>query len=90
MSDILVDKMVVTRKKHKCWGCAETFPAGTNLRYLVNVDGGDFAASYWCKTCNEYWQRFMYCDDEINMGDLKSNDPDVWCKIHESLLMGGI
>ena len=83
MREVLEQKIVKTRKDHKCWGCGELFLKGSKLEVLVAVEDSGIVRTYWCPTCREYWCRFMDNDDGINMGDLKSNDPEEWNKIHK-------
>lgn len=79
MTDFLQNKSVTTRKAHKCWGCGREFPKGSDLRYIVSVDQGEFGSSYWCEVCDECWNRQGYdTDDGINMGDMRHNDPEAW------------
>lgn len=78
MTSILTDKVVKTRKEHNCWGCGEKFKKGTNLRYQVDVDNGDFNKSYWCKVCDTTVEQ-EYCeqvDCGIGFGEVK--DYDSW------------
>jgi len=76
MADFLQNKMVTTRKEHRCFGCARQFPNGSQLKYTVSVDSGDFLASYWCPVCVEYMQRHMHHAEEIGMGDLNESGGD--------------
>jgi len=55
--DQLTLKTVKTRKSHNCWGCAKEYPAGTEMKYSVAVDGGDFSSCYWCDDCEEILSR---------------------------------
>ena len=72
---IISEKIVITRKPHKCWGCGREFPKGSKLQALNNVDGGEICTTYWCNTCQDFWSKFMQDDDEgINMGDLKQDE----------------
>ncbi len=66
-------KKVVTRKEHRCWGCGDTFPKGSNLEYTTYVDGGRISSAYWCDTCLKFLDETDFWDeqDEIDIGDLK-------------------
>ena len=46
------DKMVKTRKDHKCQGCMKNFPAGKQMRYIVNIWEGHFHYFYLCHKCD--------------------------------------
>jgi rubredoxin len=50
--DILSDKIVTTRKKHRCSACGRIFEAGTKMRTQVNTSDG---LQTWreCPTCQE-------------------------------------
>ena len=50
--DILSDKIVTTRKKHRCSACGRNFEAGTKMRTQVNTSDG---LQTWreCPTCQE-------------------------------------
>ena len=82
---VLDHKTVVTRKEHECWGCGRIFPAGSELKWIQSVDEGQFSELYWCATCREYWLAFMDYGDEIDIGDLRNNDPDGWEDVREEI-----
>ena len=50
--DTLRDKIVVTRKRHKCNACLRYFDKGTKMRTQVNIEDG---IQVWreCPTCTE-------------------------------------
>ena len=77
MSTVLRNKMVTTRKPHRCWGCLRKFPEGTKMTMNVTVDVIPFT-SYWCETCEEIineigWEEF---EDGIGRGDIISEYPE--------------
>ncbi|MFV5913324.1 hypothetical protein [Bacillus cereus] len=80
---VLDCKNVKIRKARHCWGCARKFEKGNTLQVVKSVDDDGFNSTYWCKTCNEYWDKNMNRDDEIGFGDLKSEDPEVWEEIRK-------
>ena len=61
--------IVVTRKAHRCWGCAGRFPAKSRMRSVSNVDGGSVFTSYWCKPCDDVYSDNM-AGEEIGYGEL--------------------
>ena len=71
-------KVVKTRKPCTCFGCARQFPAGSKLRKNTLADNGAIRTIAYCPVCDEYWDRYMEIDDMINMGDLKSEEPEQW------------
>ena len=82
MSERLSSKHVVTRKEHECWGCGILYPKKTEMHVINAVDDDkQFMTTYWCKVCQEYWDKNMSYGDEIDCGDLKFNDPEGWEKI---------
>jgi ribosomal protein S27AE len=50
--DILSDKIVTTRKKHRCSACGRVFGKGTKMQTQVNTSDG---IQVWrtCPTCTE-------------------------------------
>lgn len=76
--DFLLDKDVKIRKTQKCFGCAREFFKGSPLRFIKSVDNGEFSSSYWCKTCCNYWNKYMEYGDEISFGDLRLQDKEGW------------
>lgn len=62
--DILSDKIVTTRKSHKCDACGRLFPAGTKMNTQVNVYDG---IQTWrsCMTCYTLMLEFkdLFFDD---------------------------
>lgn len=89
MGDILENKNVKTRKQHNCWGCCRTFEPGSDMRYIKEVEEGDFKTSYWCKTCDEYSKRNHGTDEGIAFGELRSEDPDGWESVRKEIEYNG-
>ena len=55
MSDFYREKHVKkTRSEHRCLGCTEKIPKGSEALYLVAVFEGDFGAYHMCLTCMDY------------------------------------
>jgi len=74
------NKEVVTRKPHKCFGCAQEFPAGSKLNYCTTVDNGEFYHEYWCPVCEWVWGKYFGRDDDmVQLGE--------WDKCAENLAM---
>lgn len=55
MAVVLTDKVVRTRKPHKCWGCLREFPKGTRM-WLNVIDEKPLTAYYYCMTCDKLMQ----------------------------------
>lgn len=55
--DILSDKIVTTRKPHRCCACGRLFEKGTKMRTQVNTFDG---IQTWreCPTCQELLSKF--------------------------------
>ena len=70
--DQLSLKIVKIRKPHKCWGCTKEFPVGTEMKYSVIVDQGEFSSTYWCEKCEEFLDTLEYwqLEDGFAFGDL--------------------
>ena len=83
--DYLVNKDVITRKEHCCFGCGRKFPKGTKLIYSKAVNNVEFSSVYWCKTCSTYWNKYMTGYDEIGYGELKSEDTEGWESIRNEI-----
>jgi len=85
MSICFQDKTVKTRKPHRCFGCAKTYPAGSFLRYSSGVGEDGIWSTYFCSVCREIWDqihtldRFAY--ESILEGDLFAESPDEWLSI---------
>lgn len=81
MTDVLTDKVVVTRKSHQCWGCGDTYEKGSKMRYNTYAEDGTMFSAYWCETCNHIMQNhYDYWDlqDGVGFGDIKQNDLELW------------
>ncbi len=42
---------VVTRKRHECGSCMQTFPKGTRMMYAVGKTDGEIGSCYSCAAC---------------------------------------
>lgn len=64
-------KIVITRKEHKCWGCATKFPKGSHLSVNTSFEEGP-KTTYWCDPCAKYWDAYS-CEfrDGIYQGDFR-------------------
>lgn len=51
--DVLSEKIVVTRKPHRCDACQRKFDAGIKMSVQVNVFEGDINRWRTCETCTE-------------------------------------
>jgi len=79
VSDILHWKKVKTRKPHKCFGCAKTYPEKTEMIHAAYTDGGQAFGCYWCDTCVEYMHEYFASGDEVyRLGEIFDNDPEGW------------
>jgi len=69
----LKTKQVKIRKPHKCWGCMQLFPIGTEMEYNASTDGGEICSSYWCESCQKLLNEVDWTDfeDGIGFGELK-------------------
>lgn len=83
--DIISSKIVKTRKDHYCFGCARKILKGNKMQRVKSVDMGSVSTAYWCDVCQKYWNKYMYYDDEIGYGDLRSSDPNGWEEIKKSI-----
>ena len=86
--DHLRSKHVKTKKPHQCHGCAEIYPAGSKMEYVVHADQREILTSYWCETCETViagWESWQYdSGDGIGLGELKECD-ESWKDIHEEI-----
>lgn len=66
--EVVGRKIVLTRKPHRCFGCAREFTNGTKMERSCVVDGGEAWTCYLCSTCIDicremkYWDEFGYAD----------------------------
>lgn len=79
MIEVLTDKMVVTRKPHKCFGCVREIKKGERARYSVSVVDGEFGYAYLCEGCDEYIAELDHIDCENGffegqIGDMRSEE----------------
>ena len=84
---ILEQKTVTIRKPCRCFGCSREFQKGSRLQKITAVDQGEFLHYAWCEVCQEFWRKHMTYDEEINIGELKSEWPDEWEKIRAGIKM---
>lgn len=74
---VIAEKRVQTRKPHACFGCMTEYPAGSTLSRVTWKDD-DIRSYYWCDVCEALWcENFSY-DDEINVGEMRTEDPAAW------------
>lgn len=85
---VLQNKVVKTKKEHRCYGCNRTFDAGAMLKYIAEADSGKVYSTYWCQTCDVYWATYMDNGDEILCGDLKGYGGEMWESLRERIEEG--
>ena len=85
MSVCLTSKVVKTRKPHRCYGCYQSQPIGSLLRYESGTVDGGMWSRYMCEVCQEIWDAMHKEDpfayESIFEGDLFSECPDEWLAI---------
>ncbi|PGT89819.1 hypothetical protein [Bacillus thuringiensis] len=84
MATIMTDKPVKIRKERRCHGCARRFEKGSTLQVIKSVDEGKFYSDYWCKTCQNYWSKYMNDGEEIGCGELRSEDREAWEEVRKA------
>ncbi len=66
--DVVNKPISKTRKEHRCWGCAQIIPIGSECQRSATFDGGSVSSAYWCEWCQEvsaktdYWVFEDGCD----------------------------
>ena len=85
MATILESKDVKIRKERMCWGCGRNFEKGSELHVVKSVDGDGFSSTYWCRTCDSYWNAHMDAHDEICIGELRSEDKETWEEMRQKI-----
>ncbi|MGE5437503.1 MAG: hypothetical protein ACM3O3_09780 [Syntrophothermus sp.] len=55
------NKIVKTRKDHKCAFCSSVIPKGFNAEYNCGLYEGDFHSFYICEFCNKFIEEYN-CD----------------------------
>lgn len=66
--DILSQKLVNTRKPHKCEACGRTFPAETPMYRIATADSGTAFTDYVCTTCSTVMYKYDisdYCSGDL-------------------------
>src|SRR5579859_2237416 len=59
-------KLVVIRKKHKCFGCLRQFDVGTKIYKWADIYQEDFSHGYMCVACDaimQSWDKEDYNDN---------------------------
>ncbi|WP_340012406.1 hypothetical protein MHI32_11935 [Paenibacillus sp. FSL H7-0690] len=72
--DVLIDKLVKTRKFHRCFGCNETIPEKTDgIRFTKLANEGRVYSTYTCARCEEWIKNNhgYFEDGEYYRGDIK-------------------
>ena len=70
-SDFYHERKVKTRKAHKCEGCCDKFPPGTEMAYVTGVFEGEFFYAYLCVECRDYMQANPWeFEDGWSLGDV--------------------
>lgn len=78
-----------TKKPHKCFGCREKLPIGSNCFYISEVYEGNFGSHYLCRKCRNYldknpeFARESYGEGEIRDAILEDEE---WRKMREKFL----
>jgi hypothetical protein len=86
MNDIVIaQKIVKTRKEHRCWGCGTSYPAGTEMEHIVSVVEDTFGRAYYCKICvkvmEEHRKEIQYWDNgTIGYRELKQEFTEYYDK----------
>lgn len=47
-----------TRNQHRCMGCLEFIPAGSEARYISGKYSYEFYAGHLCKVCTDYMDKY--------------------------------
>lgn len=50
----LSNKIVVTKKPRRCFGCNTVYPVGSKMNKNFSVDGRDISSTYWCAICETF------------------------------------
>lgn len=66
----LAEKIVETRKNHRCFGCYRTIQPGERALRTVTVDGGYCYSIYTCADCQWHLDHCEGCQDAWRDGDL--------------------
>lgn len=63
-------KLVVTRKDHKCEGCFDIIPQGTETLHCKGRYDGDFYDYHMCLPCDNYISEYMDPIDGFTPGEI--------------------
>jgi hypothetical protein len=75
---LLKNKIVKIRGDKVCHGCGRKFKSGSSLEYQAYAEDGKIYSTYWCEICLQYWSEYMENDEDISVGDLRSEDFEAW------------
>lgn len=77
MTDVLKNKLVITRKPHRCYGCDRMIPKGAEMTLQEGVNAGTWYRIYWCAVCVEViFVKHDDYDEEMLPGWVKEDD--IW------------
>ncbi len=55
MPELITEQLVKkTRKPHRCHGCMEIIPVGSEALVNTCTDGGEIYTLYFCKSCTDW------------------------------------
>lgn len=79
MPDLISEQAIKkTRKPHRCHGCLEVIPAGSEALANTNTDSGEIYTLYFCVACRDWLKsecrecRMCYEDPGMMEGDIKA------------------
>lgn len=73
----ILEKLVKTRKEHRCWGCTKRFPIGATLLNVVGKDD-EIMSVYWCGSCQKLTELDNNSDgEEYGFGELIAHADDI-------------
>jgi hypothetical protein len=70
--EVVGRKIVLTRKPHRCFGCAREFPKRTKMERSCTIDGDNAWTCYLCLTCVEVGSNMQY-GDTFGYADLRDD-----------------
>ena len=81
MINILDQRVVTTRKPHRCAGCNLLWPAGTEMHRVKHADMGSVCNDYWCLPCDKLADEYTDENGEFDhflTGSVRTDDEPRW------------
>jgi hypothetical protein len=78
--ELYEERMVKTRKSHRCFGCRKEFPKGRRILYNKGLFDGKFFSGYLCSPCDKVRHNGDYRDgySEGELREARVDNANYW------------